>query len=232
MGCCAMDLRHMTAGTARLSEQDRGAVLDQLKDAYTDGILDHDELDRRMGVVLSATDGSQLDEVVEDLHNAPAVIPKDKSWRTAGLILAASAVGVVVYVGLVLGASSPPSPEGDTCISTGISSVELECPAPTAEQAEIDQRADVASNAAAQAEELAAFENVGPNAEKAAEASEAAGAAAAQARQAVREGQAIMADALGEEPAFGAFDDALASARSAARDAVQALNAVEVAIEG
>lgn len=218
----------MTAGTPRLSEQDRGAVLDQLKDAYTDGVLDHDDLDRRMGVVLTATDGSQLDEVVKDLQNAPAVIPKDNSWRAAGLILAASAVGVVVYLGVVMGASNT-SPAEDMCSSTGMSSFELECPDQTSEQAEINQRFEVASDAALQASDLASMEDLDSGA---ANAAEAAATAAAQARQAVRDGQAIMADALFEEPAVGAFDDAVAKARSAARDAVQALNAVEVAIEG
>ncbi len=35
----------MTADEPRLSEQDRGAPLDQLKNAYMDGVLDHEELD-------------------------------------------------------------------------------------------------------------------------------------------------------------------------------------------
>ncbi len=227
-----MDFRHVTTDGPRLSEQDRGAALDRLKDAYMDGVLDHDELDARMEVVLTSTDASQLEAVVGDLKNAPVMIPKDNSWRNAGVILAASAVGVLLYVGVVMGAATNSQPEEGMCSSTGMSSYELECPDPTAEQAEIDQRAEVASDAAAQALELASMEDIGQNAQKAAEAAEVAGASAAQARQAVREGQAIMADALLDEPAAGAFDNAVAKARSAARDAVQALNDVQVAIEG
>lgn len=229
-----MDFRHMAAGTPRLSEQDRGAALDQLRDAYTDGVFDHGELDRRMHVVLTATDGSELEGVLSDLSPAPAVIPKDNSWRVAVGVLAATAVvavGVLLYVGVSLGASTPMSLEEDMCLSTGMSSFELECPDLTGEQAEIEQWSEMASDAASQSLEISFYEDIGPNAERASEAAEAAGAAAAQARQAVREGRAIMADALFEEPAVGAFDAAVAKARSAARDAVQALNEAESALE-
>lgn len=218
-----MNLLDMTADVVRVSEQDRGAALDLLKEGYTDGIIDHVEFDRRVEVILLSSSTAGVEGAVGDLKKSPAVTPRKDTLGLAKSILAASAVGVVLFgaVGFGLSSMSAPSAADDPiCISTGIMSDILECPAPTAEQNEIEQYVEIAESAAQQAGDLASGAS-NPTADQAALVAESA---ASQARQALLDGQAIMATSLGEEPTVEAFDEAMDMARASASEAVQGLN--------
>lgn len=210
------------------TDQDREETISRLKDAYVAGALDHQDLDRLVDVALSTPNRRVLVATVGDLPGvaAPGARNGSASWRIRGAAVAAIA-GVVLVAIAALGTSSEGPAQG-TCISTGLSSADVDCPAPTRAQELIEQRSAVADSAAAQAHDLADGAQEGS---PAADAAEAAEDAAGRARQAVAEAQAVMADSLGEEPSAGAFDQAAKDARKAARDAVQALHDVEAAVD-
>lgn len=144
----------------------------------------------------------------------------------AGLVVAC-AVGAVVVGAELASTASERSSEDSLCISTGLPS-ELGCAAQPKEQQEIEQRAGIAENAMWQVRDLAGELPTSPEMQAARRRAEAA---AGRANDAVRGARAIMVDALGEQPPSGAFDDSLASARTASREAVDAVNDAEKAME-
>lgn len=149
---------------------------------------------------------------------------KPVSRRIRGAVVAA--VAAVAVFGIAAAVPSADPPDQGVCISTGLSSDEVDCPAPGKVQEEINQRAAVADSAAVQAHDLAVGAPAGSPVAAAAEAAEDA---AGRSRQAVADDQAVMADAVGEKPSAGAFDQPAKDARKAARAAVRALQDAQTA---
>ena len=220
-------MTRITAETRRPTELDREQVIDRLKGAYVAESLGRDELERRVDLALTASDAVALAAAAGDLPDpSPAgVRHQATSWRRLGAVVAA--VAVLGFLGAAaVDAGTDDTPDQGTCISTGLSSEDVACPAPTRMQKQINQRAEVADAAAAQAHELADGAPAGSPVTAAANAAEDA---AARSQQAVADAQTVMADAVGEKPAEGALDQPAKAAKRAATDAVQALHDAQAA---
>jgi uncharacterized protein len=69
------------AGELRVSHAEREPVIEQLKQAYTEGRLDHAEFDLRVHLAMTAKTRSELAVVLRDLTPPPPVVPRRPSAR-------------------------------------------------------------------------------------------------------------------------------------------------------
>lgn len=220
----------------RPTDRDREQVIDRLQEAYVSGALDHAEFDRRIDAALATLDSRELTGLTGDLPGATSDLlaesPPRRRRKMSGRVrggIAAVAAGLVLLGVTFVGLAGPEldSAASPYCLSTGLSSDELGCPDLTAEQVEIEERAAVAAEAAGEARNL-----VGdlPDGSDSAAAATAAEEAAARAQAAISDGQAIAAESLVDDPPEGAYDDALAEARKASKEALKALRDARAAV--
>lgn len=222
VGCLGMDSANVVM--AGPTDEAREATIGLLQDAYVRGSIDDDELGRGIHVALTTRDASAL-EALAGHRDEPTVTSRSAGWW-AIRGLAASVVGAVLVGFGVLVLNPAPPLEPSQCLSTGLSSETLECPAPSLQQAEIDRRVEIATSAADQAQELAEGAPAGSAQQVAAEA---AAQGARRAEAAAARSRMIVADSLGSQLPPDAFDTVLEEARAAVTAALKALNDVESA---
>ncbi|MFI0485138.1 DUF1707 and DUF4870 domain-containing protein [Actinomadura sp. 9N215] len=86
-------------GDLRVSDAEREPVIERLRDAYADGRLDHDELDLRMHLAMTAKTRSDLGAVTRDLVPAPGrppALPAGEAPTGEDRMLAAAAHAVAI----------------------------------------------------------------------------------------------------------------------------------------
>jgi Domain of unknown function (DUF1707) len=104
----------------RCSNAERESVVDQLKQAYAEGRLDHEEFDQRVHLGMTAKTWGDLDAVLVGLAPRPRTAPYRPRRANAvarRLLIVAATVGSIIYaltwfVGGAVGAPSshPPFP--------------------------------------------------------------------------------------------------------------------------
>ena len=72
----------------RLSDQDRDAIAERLRDALAEGRLDRSEFDERLGLVLRAKTHGEVQDLTRDLP-APVTTPARARWSVATHVRAA-----------------------------------------------------------------------------------------------------------------------------------------------
>ena len=77
-------------GELRVSHAEREPVIEQLKQAYTEGRLDHDEFDLRVHLAMTAKTRSELAVVLRDLTPPPPVAPRRPAGRAVDVESTAS----------------------------------------------------------------------------------------------------------------------------------------------
>jgi uncharacterized Tic20 family protein len=83
-------------GDLRVSDAEREPVIERLQEAYAEGRLDHDELDMRMHLAMTAKTRNDLAAVTRDLALVPVSAPVEESPTGEDRMLAAAAHAVAV----------------------------------------------------------------------------------------------------------------------------------------
>lgn len=208
----------------RPSDDDREQAIDRLKQSYATGSIDHDELQRRIEVVLVSPTTAILAAAVADLHAPVLRQPQRDRAALAVVGLGTAALLSLLGVGALATPSEPQALEYHYCESVGMG-VEGSCPELSDEQLQIRQQLGLASSAATAAMELLSYDDD----EVVLDAANDAEEARVRAYEAEVGAQEIVANLGGQQVPEGALDEAIEDARSAADEAVKALQEAQAA---
>ncbi|MGW5880481.1 DUF1707 SHOCT-like domain-containing protein [Nocardiopsis terrae] len=76
-----METRRLPADRIRASDTDRDLTVDRLAVAFSEGRLDHEEYERRVGAALSAVLVGELRSLTADLPGARVPVPRPRPHR-------------------------------------------------------------------------------------------------------------------------------------------------------